>query len=123
MTRLLRIGEVATALGVSVDTLRRWEADGKVTFVREGRQRMLPAGDLAALLPVAAKVRRSSARNRLTGIVVDVERDGVMAKVEMVCGDFRVVSLMSRQAADELELEPGVPATAIIKATNVIVER
>jgi molybdopterin-binding protein len=123
MTRNLRIGEVATALGVSVDTLRRWEADGRVTFLREGGRRVLPPDQLAGLIPVAATVRRTSARNRFTGIVVDVERDGVMAKVELVCGDFRVVSLMSRQAADELELAPGVTATAIIKATNVIVER
>jgi molybdopterin-binding protein len=122
MSRLLRIGEVASILGVSVDTLRRWESDGRITFVREGNQRMLPAEDLAALLPHQAATK-SSARNHLAGIVVDVERDGVMAKVELVCGEYRVVSLMSRQAADELGLEPGVRATAVIKATNVIVER
>lgn len=125
MRELLRIGEVAKALGVSIDTLRRWEADGRVTFVRRGNQRLLPASELPALveahLPNARK--QSSARNRLGGTVVAVERAGVMAKVEMTCGDFRIVSLMSREAADELGLEPGMDATAVIKSTTVIVER
>jgi molybdopterin-binding protein len=122
MEPMLRIGAVAKAVGVSVDTLRRWEAEGKVTFVREGNQRMLPASDLAALLRRKPQTRTSSARNHLSGVVVEVERDGVMARVELMCGDYRVVSLMSRQAADELGLEPGLHATAVIKATNVIVE-
>jgi molybdopterin-binding protein len=124
VSELLRIGEVAKALGVSIDTLRRWDADGRVTFVRRGNQRMLPAADLGRLLQEkAGTTKRSSARNRLSGIVVGVERDGVMAKVELVCGDYRLVSLMSREAADELGLEPGVSASAVVKATNVIVER
>jgi molybdopterin-binding protein len=71
---------------------------------------------------LGGSTRHSSARNRLAGLVVSVERDGVMAKVEMVCGDYRVVSLMSREAADEMRLAPGVHATAVIKATNVIIE-
>ena len=66
---------------------------------------------------------RSSARNRMTGVVVDVVKDGVMAQVDLVCGPFRVVSLMSREAADELGLAPGVAATAVMKATTVVVER
>jgi molybdopterin-binding protein len=90
--------------------------------VREGNQRMLRAADLGALLLRLPQTRTSSARNHLSGVVVEVERDGVMARVELMCGDYRVVSLMSRQAADELGLEPGVHATAVIKATNVIVE-
>jgi molybdopterin-binding protein len=121
---MLRIGEVAKALGVSIDTLRRWDAEGRVKFVRKGNQRMLAASQLGKLL--AAKegsTKRSSARNRLSGVVVSVERDGVMAKVELACGDFRIVSLMSREAADDLKLEPGVYATAVVKATNVIVDR
>jgi molybdopterin-binding protein len=121
---MLRIGEVAKAVGVSIDTLRRWDAEGRVRFVRRGNQRMLPATELSKLLQsTASPARASSARNRLSGVVVGVERDGVMAKVELACGDFRVVSLMSREAADDLKLEPGVHATAIIKATNVIVDR
>lgn len=123
MSEYLRIGEVAKAVGVSVDTLRRWEADGRVTFERHGTQRVLPAADLPELLGgLRVAPHPSSARNRLTGVVTSVERDGVMAKVEMACGDFRVVSLMSREAADELGLEAGVEATAVVKATNVIVE-
>jgi molybdopterin-binding protein len=123
VTAYLRIGEVAQAVGVSVDTLRRWEADGRITFERQGNQRVLPADQLGGLIAsTAVPERSSSARNRFTGIVVSVERDGVMAKVELQCGDYRVVSLMSREAADELGLEPGVPAAAVVKSTNVVVE-
>jgi molybdopterin-binding protein len=119
----LRIGEVAQAVGVSVDTLRRWESEGKVAFQRQGNQRVLPATELAPLIAsLAGSSSTSSARNRLTGIVVGVKRDGVMAQVELACGDYRIVSLMSRDAADELGLEIGRPATAVVKATNVIVE-
>jgi molybdopterin-binding protein len=124
VAELLRIGEVAKALGVSIDTLRRWDAEGRVTFIRRGNQRMLPAAELGNLLASRPTTgRASSARNRLPGVVVAVERDGVMAKVEMACGDYRIVSLMTREAADELELEPGVYAAAVVKATNVIVDR
>src|SRR5580698_8598954 len=102
MAELLSIGAVAKALGVSVDTLRRWEADGRVTFVRQNNRRMLPADQLADLLVAhGARMTQSSARNRLAGIVTGVKRDGVMAQVEVSCGDYRVVSLMSREAADE----------------------
>ena len=123
MVDYLRIGEVAQRVGVSVDTLRRWEAEGRITFERRGNQRVLPAGELAAFLTsLAGSARTSSARNRLTGVVVAVERDGVMAKVELACGDYRIVSLMSREAADELGLAPGVAATAVVKSTSVMVE-
>ncbi len=123
MAEFLRIGEVATALGVSVDTLRRWESQGRVTFVRHNNQRVLPAADLHPLMAsLAGGGHGSSARNRMAGLVTSVERDGVMAKVEMACGDFRIVSLMSREAADEMHLEIGSSATAVVKATNVIVE-
>jgi molybdopterin-binding protein len=120
----LRIGEVAQRVGVSVDTLRRWEAEGRISFERRGNQRVLPASELAGLLTsLTGADRTSSARNRLTGVVVSVEKDGVMAKVELACGDYRVVSLMSREAADEMELAPGVAATAVVKSTSVMVER
>lgn len=123
MSSYLRIGEVAAALGVSVDTLRRWEADGRVSFERRGNQRVLPVDDLAALkASIIRGDRSSSARNRFTGIVTSVEKDRIMAKVEIACGDYRVVSLMSAEAADELGLAPGRPATAVVKATNVVVE-
>jgi molybdopterin-binding protein len=120
----LRIGEVAQRVGVSVDTLRRWEAEGRITFERRGNQRVLPAAELAGFLTsLVGSDRTSSARNRLTGVVTSVERDGVMAKVELACGDYRIVSLMSREAADDMELAPGVAATAVVKSTSVMVER
>jgi molybdopterin-binding protein len=120
----LRIGEVAQRVGVSVDTLRRWESEGRISFERRGNQRVLPSDELAGLLrSLSGPDRTSSARNRLTGVVVSVERDGVMAKVELACGDYRVVSLMSREAADEMALAPGVAATAVVKSTSVMVER
>jgi molybdopterin-binding protein len=119
------IGIAATALGVSADTLRRWERAGRVEFRREGGRRVIAAEELARLLRErrAAGAASTSARNRLTGVVLDVKRDGVMAQVEMACGEHRIVSLMSREAADELDLRPGVRATAVIKSTTVIVER
>jgi molybdopterin-binding protein len=118
----LRIGTVAAALGVSVDTLRRWEQDGRVRFERRGGQRYLPAATLAQLLRDRRPATQSSARNRLEGVVLSVTRDELMAQVEMACGPYRVVSLMSREAADDLGLQPGSYAEAVIKATNVIVE-
>jgi molybdopterin-binding protein len=121
---LLRIGEVSKAVGVSIDTLRRWEAAGRVNFVRRGNQRLLPAGDLAPLIASNHRPNRTiSARNQLPGVVVAVERDGLMAKVEVACGPYRVTSLMSREAADDLGLEPGVDVSALIKSTNVMIER
>jgi molybdopterin-binding protein len=119
----IRIGAAATALGVSIDTLRRWERDGRVTFERRGRQRYMSSLELARLLRERAAVGMAGARNRLSGIVLGVRRDGAMAQVDMACGPHRVVSLMSREAADQLGLKPGDPATAIIKATTVVVER
>jgi molybdopterin-binding protein len=122
MDNLVRIGAAASALGVSVDTLRRWERDGRIVFERHGGQRYLQADDLATLLRERSVVEHTSARNRLTGVIVAVRRDGIMAQVDMACGPYRVVSLMSREAADDLDLRPGMAATALIKATNVIVE-
>jgi molybdopterin-binding protein len=118
----LRIGPAAAALGVSVDTLRRWERAGRVKFERRGNQRYLHADEVARLMRERSSPGRSSARNRLGGIVLAVKRDGVMAQVEMACGPYRVVSLMSREAADELGLEPGSRAEAVIKATGVVIE-
>ena len=119
----IRIGAAATALGVSIDTLRRWERAGRVTFERRGQQRYLSHDELARLLRERSPVASASARNRLTGIVLAVRRDGVMAQVEVACGPHRVISLMSREAADELGLKPGDSATAVIKPTTVVVER
>jgi molybdopterin-binding protein len=124
MTELLRIGEVAKAVGVTVETLRRWEAAGRVTFVRQGNRRFLPADELGALVrahhPGHARI---SAGNRLPGVITAVEVDGVMAKVEMACGPYRLVSLMSVEAARDLGLEPGIDAAALIESINVMVDR
>ena len=129
-----RIAEAANLLGVSDDTVRRWVDSGRVprTPTTDGRAGIAGA-DLAELARAladdadadhpAGRTGRVSARNRLRGIVTSVERDGVMAQVEMFCGPYRVVSLMSREAADDLGLEAGVVAVASVKATNVVIER
>ncbi len=129
MRTTYRISEAAAVLGVSDDTVRRWIDAGRLQVARgptgptrvEGTALAALARDLAAAPdPVAA--RRESARNRMPGIVTRVIRDTVMAQVDMQCGPYRLVSLMSREAADELGLEPGSRAVATVKATNVIVE-
>jgi len=118
----IRIGTAATALGVSIDTLRRWERSGRITFERRGQQRYLTQDELARLLRERSAAATGSARNRLPGIVLAVRRDGVMAQVDIACGPHRIVSVMSREAADQLGLKPGDSATAVIKATTVLVE-
>jgi molybdopterin-binding protein len=119
---LIQIGAAATALGVSIDTLRRWERSGRVSFERRGNRRYMSSLELSKQLHERGAPSRSSARNHFTGVVVSVKRDAVMAQIDLVCGPFRVVSLMSREAADDLGLKPGVTATAVVKSTNVIVE-
>ena len=126
-----RIAEAADLLGVSDDTLRRWVDSGRLAATSEGGRTVVEGRELAALAESladdpdrdATRASAVSARNRLAGIVVKVRRDTVMAQVEMVCGPYRVVSLMSTDAADELGLEPGVRAIASVKSTNVVVER
>ena len=126
---MLRIGEAAELLGVGVDTLRRWEADGRLETVRtEAGQRLVALGEVSRLLaerrratndrPIVAQ----SARNRFSGIVTRVERDGVVAVVEVLSGPHRLVSLMTAEAVDDLGLAVGVEAVCVIKATQVIVE-
>jgi molybdopterin-binding protein len=122
-------GQAAELLGVSVDTIRRWTDAGRIKTVRtRGGQRLLDGADLARFLQGQSERREpdvivnQSARNRFPGIVTKVTKDKVMAQVEIQAGPHRVVSLMSREAADELGLAPGVPAIAAIKSTNVVVE-
>jgi molybdopterin-binding protein len=122
-----RISEAAALLGVSSDTVRRWVDAGRLAAERdEHGHRLVDGADLAVFARSQVEAERgsghSSARNRFRGIVTEVIRDAVMAQVEIAAGPFRVVSLMSRQAADELGLEPGVVAVAVIKSTNVVVE-
>jgi molybdopterin-binding protein len=124
-----RIAEAAVLLGVSDDTVRRWVDSGRLPARREGGgPAVVDGADLATLAtalheaPEPGTTRGSSARNRLSGIVTRVVRDTVMAQVEIQAGPFRLVSLMSREAADELGLEPGVRAVATVKATQVSVD-
>lgn len=114
-------------LGISPDALRRWVDAGRVQATRTtGGQRVIAGTDLAALAQSLAPAQdgpRSgeSARNRLPGIVTRVTRDGVMAQVEMQAGPHRIVSLMTREASDDLGLAPGVLVVASVKSTNVVV--
>ena len=126
---LLRVGQAAEMLGITVETLRRWSADGRIAVVRsEGGQRLVPVGEVTRLLaerrrteadrPIVAQ----SARNRFAGIVTRVEVDRVAAVVEVLAGPHRVVSLMTAEAVEELGLRVGDEAVCVVKATNVIVE-
>ena len=125
----IRVGQAAEMLGVSIETLRRWETDGRLRMERsEGGQRLIEVDEVARLLderrrastdrPIVAQ----SARNRFPGIITRVERDGVAAVVEVIAGPHRLVSLMTAEAVDELDLKVGDEAVCVVKATNVIVE-
>ncbi|HEX4979891.1 MAG TPA: TOBE domain-containing protein [Acidimicrobiales bacterium] len=124
-----KLGQAAELLGVSVDTVRRWADAGELKVVRSsGGQRLIDAADLARFLdaqgsrPDPPVIVGQSARNRFPGIVTRVVKDTVTAQVEIQAGPHRVVSLMTREAADELGLAPGVRAVAAVKSTNVVVE-
>lgn len=123
------IGQAAELLGVSPDTLRRWIDSGRLPAATGSSGRRLIEGEALARFAqslsndaLPASPAPSSARNRFVGLVTAVVKDGVMAKVDLVCGRHRVVSLMSREAADELGLAPGVLAMASVKATQVVIE-
>jgi molybdopterin-binding protein len=127
--RSIRIGQAAELLGVSVETLRRWEADGRLATTRSvGGQRLVQVADVSRLM---AERRRAateptivaqSARNRFTGIVTSIRRDEIVAQVEVIAGPHRLVSLMTAEAVDELNLKVGDRAVCVVKATQVIVE-
>jgi molybdopterin-binding protein len=132
-THQFRVSEAAEILGVSDDTVRRWAESGRLTMTRgESGRQMIDGAELAAVATsvatsagqdaVSSVPSKSSARNRMRGIVTRVTKDTVMAQVELQAGPFRLVSLMSREAVDELGLEVGAIAIASVKATMVVVE-
>ena len=125
----LRVGQAAEMLQVSVETLRRWETEGRLHMERsEGGQRLVDIEEVQRLLDERRKVANErpivaqSARNRFPGIVTRIERDGVAAVVEVIAGPHRLVSLMTAEAVDELDLKVGDEAVCAVKATNVVVE-
>ena len=123
----LSLGDAAAALGVSVDTLRRWDRAGKLVTRRDERnRRLVPAAEVERLSTRPRRHltgTRSSARNRFPGVVRSVESDGVMALVEIEAGPFLLTAAITRDSVQELGLAPGVQATAFVKATSVMVER
>ncbi len=129
----LRISEAASLVGVSDDTVRRWIDAGRLPVSRDSSNRqVVPGLELARIAQEEAAdhtindldpgAERRSARNHFTGLVVGVRSDPVMSQVELQCGPFRVVSLISTEAVHDLALEPGSVATAVVKATNVSVD-
>jgi molybdopterin-binding protein len=129
LVAVFRIGEAAELLGVSPDTVRRWVDAGRLAAARdEHGHRVIEGVELAGFARTQAgepeeRAESSSARNRLRGIVTAVVKDTVMAQVDIQAGPFRVVSLMSREAVDELDLQVGSVAIAVIKSTTVVVEK
>jgi molybdopterin-binding protein len=123
----LSLGEAARALGVSIDTLRRWDRAGKLTTTRDAsNRRRVPHDEVERLAERPERARTGdtlSARNRFPGVVRSVEVDGVMALVEIDAGEHRVVAAVTRDAVEELGLRAGMRATATVKATSVMVER
>jgi molybdopterin-binding protein len=125
----LRVGQAAEMLGVTVETLRRWETEGRLHMERsDGGQRLVEVGEVARLLNERRKgvtdrpIVAQSARNRFPGIVTRIEADKVAAVVEVIAGPHRMVSLMTAEAVEELGLKVGDEAVCVVKATNVIVE-
>jgi molybdopterin-binding protein len=125
----IRIGEAAEMLGVSVDTLRRWERERNLRTVRTtGGQRSVPLAEVTRLLAerrrtvVDRPIVAQSARNRFAGVVTRIQRDAVAAVVEIQAGPHRLVSLMTAEAVDDLGLEVGDEAIGVVKSTNVVVE-
>src|SRR4051794_4719096 len=125
----MRVGQAAEMLGVSVETLRRWEADGRLRMARSpGGQRVIDIADVSRLLDERRRTQNDrpivaqSARNRFAGVVTRIERDRVAAVVGVIAGPHRLVSLMTAEAIDDLDLKVGDEAVCVVKATNVIVE-
>lgn len=129
MAAAIRIGDAAVLLGVSDDTVRRWVSSGVLASFKDVSGRKVIAGDVLAEFarehaspPPDVLGVGSSARNRFVGLVTKVTKDQVMSEVQLQCGPFTVVSLMSTESVNQLDLEPGAVAVAVMKATTVIVE-
>lgn len=121
--REYRAGEAAQLLGISLDTLRRWDREGRLRTGRDAaNRRVVPASEIERLRGSPSR-DALSARNRFRGIVREVKIEGLLAQVELEAGPFRVVAVITREAAESLGLKPGMEATALVKATSVMVER
>jgi molybdopterin-binding protein len=116
-------GEAARRLGISLDTLRRWDREGRIRTRRDRANRRIVSASEVDRLRGAGSPHELSARNRLAGTVREVKVEGLLAQVEIEAGPFRIVSVITREAAEQLGLEPGDPATAVVKATSIMVER
>jgi molybdopterin-binding protein len=115
--------EAAAALGISIDTVRRWDRAGRLRVERDSRNRRVVSAAEIDRLRGDGQGAHISARNRFRALVTDVKTDGLMAQVEMVVSDpVRLVAIVTRDAVDELGLRPGMAATAIVKSTNVIIQ-
>jgi molybdopterin-binding protein len=123
MPRHVPVGEAARRLGISLDTLRRWDREGRIRTERDSANRRVVPADELARLRGAAGDDGLSARNRFRGVVRSVQVEGLLAQVEIEAGPFRVVSIVTREAAESLGLRVGDEATAVVKATSVLVER
>jgi molybdopterin-binding protein len=117
-------GEAARRLGISLDTLRRWDRQGRIRTERDAsNRRLVPLSEIERIRG-GGEAPTLSARNRFPGVVRDVRLDGLLAQVEIeTAGPARVLAVITREAAEQLGLAPGVPATALVKATSVMVER
>jgi molybdopterin-binding protein len=116
--------EAASALGISLDTLRRWDKAGRIKVSRDAGNRRVVSGDEIDRLRGDGSGRQISARNRFSGVITEVKTDGLMAQVEMVVGDpVRLVAIVTRDAVEELGLRAGMATTAIVKSTNVMIQR
>jgi len=126
MSTNYRIGEAAAALGVRVETLRRWERKGRIETSRtDGGQRVVAASEVARLMAERSAhqpIARASQRNRFPGVITEVKKDKLAATVEIQAGPHRILAFITREAADQMGLAVGMEAIAAVKATNVTIE-
>jgi molybdopterin-binding protein len=120
---MLSATEAARRLGISLDTLRRWDRAGRIATERDSANRRLVAASEIDRLLAREPGHELSARNRFPGTVREVKVEGLLAQVELEAGPFRVVAIVTREAVEELGLRPGSPATALVKSTSVMLER